>query len=153
MERTRLPVFAAAFAVLLAAPASAAPITVDPSAGDETSNNGKCSLREAISAANNDNTGPGSDCAAGSGADVITLPAGNYTLTLGRPGTFNGTHEDSNTQGDLDISSDVTINGAGAANTTVDAAHIDRVLDIQSGTVTIRGVSLRSVTCWRVSRS
>src|SRR3954470_19895017 len=78
-----------------------------------------CSLREAIVAAN------GSP-----GADVITLPAGTYTLTIG------GAGEDAAATGDLDITDGVTVNGAGAATTTIDGGAIDRVLHVLAGTST-----------------
>src|SRR6186713_823446 len=61
-----------------------------------------CSLREAITAAN-----------AAAGADVITLPAGTYTLTI------TGTNEDLNADGDLDITTPMTINGAGSGSTII----------------------------------
>ncbi|NJN98417.1 MAG: CSLREA domain-containing protein, partial [Anaerolineales bacterium] len=107
--------------VLIAPPVQAATITVNTTA-DENNNDGDCSLREAIIAANEDRAVSG--CPAGSGADTIRLPAGNYVLTLA------GTSEDAALTGDLDISEDVTINGAGRANTTIDANGLDRVFSI-----------------------
>ena len=65
-----------------------------------------CSLRAAISEAN-----------ALASPDVITLPAGIFTNT-----TQAAANEDSNLGGDLDINSDITINGAGSATTIVQAA-------------------------------
>ena len=95
-----------------------------------------CSLREAIAAAN-----------AAAGADIITLPAGTYTLTIA------GRTEEGNTSGDLDITDDLTINGAGAANTIVQAGTnatngIDRVFHIPSPngdgvTVTFNDLTIR----------
>lgn len=78
-----------------------------------------CSLRGAIIAAN----------ANGVGADTINLPAGTYTLTLA------GINEDLGATGDLDITSNITIAGAGAASTiiqagTTNANGIDRVFDL-----------------------
>ena len=115
----------------------AATITVDTTS-DVVADDGQCSLREAISAANTD-TASGSttgECAAGSGTDTITLPAGTYTLTL------TGAAEDNNATGDLDIKSNVTIDGALASNTTISGGAIDRVLHIVSGTVEVNDVTI-----------
>ncbi len=59
--------------------AYAATITVTTT-DDELNVDGDCSLREAIQAANSDAAVDA--CTAGSGADVIELPAGAYTLTV-----------------------------------------------------------------------
>lgn len=103
---------------------------------DEFNGTGLCSLREAIESANTDSS---ADCVAGSGADVIQLPAGTYNLSIA------GTFEDLGATGDLDIFSDLTINGAGASTTIIDANGIDRVIDIIPGTYTvvISGVTIR----------
>jgi len=60
-----------------------------------------CSLREAIIAAN-----------AAAGPDMITLPAGTYTLS--RTGI-----DDTAVNGDLDVTGPLTINGAGQSSTTI----------------------------------
>lgn len=134
-----LPIFSArsfvrnlvAFAVLagfaLAAPlARAATITVTGT-GDTLANNGTCTIREAIINANN-NAATWSDCAAGSGADVINLPAGTITLTIPNvPNSFNA--EELCAKGDLDITSSLTING-NAAGTTINGGAVDRIFDI-----------------------
>jgi len=91
-----------------------------------------CSLREAIIAAN---TTPG--------ADTIILPAGSYTLTIG------GDNEDSGATGDLDITDSVTMTGAGATSTIIDANVLDRVFDLTGSgppdtTVEISGVTLQN---------
>ena len=81
-----------------------------------------CSLRGAISAA---------------GGNTITLPAGNYTLTIAGPS------EDDNATGDLDLTSELTINGAGADATIIDADQIDRVLQVHNGaSVRLNGMTL-----------
>ena len=101
------------------------PITVSTT-DDVLSDDGLCSLREAVRAANLDQASgamPG-ECPAGNGADTIILPAGTYTLTL------PGANEDAALTGDLDITSTVTINGAGAASTIIDGGGIDRVLHV-----------------------
>ncbi len=107
--------------------AQAATITVN-GLGDTLSNNGVCTIREAIINANND-AATWADCAAGSGTDTIVLPAGTITLTIpNSPSQFAA--EDSSVTGDLDITSSININGA-AAGTVIDGgAHIDRIFDI-----------------------
>jgi len=73
-----------------------------------------CSLREAVIAAN-----------ASAGLDFISLPSGTYSLTI------VGGGEDSALTGDLDITDNLEINGAGLANTTIEVgAGDDRVFDV-----------------------
>lgn len=96
-------------------------ITVNTT-NDELNNDGDCSLREAVIAANTDTAVDA--CPAGNGADTIIVPAGIYTLTL------TGADENDAQTGDLDITSPVSINGAGAANTFIDGNAADRVFDI-----------------------
>jgi CSLREA domain-containing protein len=93
----------------------------DAAPGDGSCNNGSgaCTLRAAISEAN-----------ALAGADTITLPAGTYLLKIGHS-------EDDNATGDLDITSDITINGAGMDSTTIDANTNDRAFDIFSGATVV----------------
>jgi len=80
---------------------------------------GNCSLREAIEAAN---TNPG--------ADDVSVPAGTYLLTLGQ----------------LVVSDDVSIAGAGQTSTIIDGNATDRVFDIEvpSGVVEISGVTIQN---------
>lgn len=121
---------------LAAAELGAATITVN-TADDELGNDGDCSLREAIQAANTDTAVDA--CAAGSGADTIVVPAGTYGLTL------TGADEDSNATGDLDIASDVTLAGADAATTILDGNAADRVVHIAAGaTVAIHDLTIRN---------
>jgi CSLREA domain-containing protein len=104
---------------------------------DEINTDGDCSLREAIQAANTDMAVDA--CPAGSGADTITLPTGTYILSLAGP------DEDLNLSGDLDISAPLTLNGHAAADTIIDANHLDRVLQVLSGaTVTLANLTLRN---------
>ena len=79
--------------------------TVDSNPGDGfcTDAQGECTLRAAIMEANN-LVDP----------DVIVLPAGTYTLTIG------GSGENQAMTGDLDITSKLTIVGAGRDLTTID---------------------------------
>jgi MYXO-CTERM domain-containing protein len=67
---------------LLTTPASAVTITVDTTAQATATSaaDGKCSLAEAIAAANGDTAVD--TCPAGLGADVVQIPAGNYELLL-----------------------------------------------------------------------
>ncbi len=95
---------------------------------------GMCSLRAAISEAN-----------VLAGADIINVPAGTYTTTLA------AANENSNAGGDLDITSPLTINGASAATTIVQAnASIntanERVFHILAGgtAVTISNVTVQN---------
>ncbi|NIM52595.1 MAG: CSLREA domain-containing protein, partial [Gemmatimonadales bacterium] len=99
----------------------AATITVNTT-DDELNADGDCSLREAITAANTDAVVD--TCTAGSGTDTITVPAGTYTLSIA------GTGEDAAATGDLDVTDDLTINGAGADSTIIDGGGIDRVLHV-----------------------
>lgn len=88
-------------ALALAGPAQAATLSVN-SLEDEAANDGKCTLREAITSANNDTATGG--CAAGSGDDVIKIGV-EGTVKLG---------------GALpDLSSNISIEGPGADQFTV----------------------------------
>ena len=118
----------------------AAPITVNTT-DDELNADGDCSLREAIQAANTDTAVDA--CSAGSGADTITVAAGTYTLRIA------GAGENANATGDLDITDDLTISGAGAATTIIDGAALDRVLHILPGTT----VEMSELTVRNGSRS
>lgn len=103
---------------------------------DELNTDGDCSLREAIQAANTDTAVDA--CFAGSGADTIVLPAGTYSLSIA------GAGEHANATGDLNITSDLTLQGDGAATTILDGADLDRVLNIFAGQVQISGVTIRN---------
>src|SRR4051812_9707010 len=134
----RLLVLAAA--VLTIGSASARAATIDVSiAGDIVAADGRCSLREAVSAANTDAAVfPGAgECAPGQFADTIVLPAGTYTLAI------PGASENANATGDLDLTSAATIVGAGAGSTTIDADGKDRALDVLGGSkLTISDVTI-----------
>lgn len=88
-----------------------------------------CSLREAIAAAND-----------APGADVIRLPAGRYTLRLA------GAGEDGSAAGDLDLTDDTTILGAGIEGEgtfIVGASGFgDRLLHVVGGSAVLEGVYL-----------
>ena len=116
--------------------ADATIITVNTTA-DELNSDGDCSLREAVRAANADAAVDG--CTAGSGADMILLPAGTYTLTL------EGVNEDAAASGDLDITSSLSMVGISTRDTVIDGNHTDRVIDVL-GTTTLwlRKLTLRN---------
>ena len=79
---------------------------------------GKTSLRAAVMEAN-----------ALSGADTIQLPAGTFFLSRGA-----AIPDATTVNGDLDISQNLTITGAGASSTKLDAANNnDRVFDVLRG--------------------
>jgi CSLREA domain-containing protein len=119
----------------------AASIIIVNSTLDVKQNDGLCTLREAIIAANSDRRSgsrPG-ECIAGSGDDTIILPAGTYILTRSDSGNENASQT-----GDLDIRSNLTIIGDGAAVTIIDGSGItDRIIHTLTGNVTISGVTLR----------
>ncbi|MFN8556453.1 MAG: choice-of-anchor Q domain-containing protein [Dehalococcoidia bacterium] len=91
---------------------------------------GVCTLRAAIMEAN-----------ATAGPDIITLPVGDYPLVL------TGAGEDAALRGDLDITGDLTITGAGKAATIVratTATDLDRVFHIRNrAKVTIQQLTIR----------
>lgn len=70
---------------------------------------GDCSLRGAIRKAN-----------AASGPDQVDVPAGTYTLAIA------GFGENAAATGDLDVTDDLTLVGAGAANTILQACTVDQ---------------------------
>jgi len=82
--------------------AAAATLTVNSITDALIAADNECTLREAIVNANEDTDTTAGDCAAGSGTDVIDVPAGTYVLTTGA----------------LDIASDLVLRGTGA-NVTV----------------------------------
>jgi len=114
----------------VSSPAWANTITVNTTA-DEQNTNTQCSLREAIINANADNQSGSSDCAAGSGADVINI---------GVSGTVN-------LSGVLpDLSSNIEIKGPGADQFTVrrNTGGNYRIFSVTGDTtvVTISGMTI-----------
>lgn len=117
-----------------AAPAGAAQLVVDalgdgvdasPGDGACRTPDGACTLRAAVQEAD-----------ATSGADAITLPAGR--LQLSRPLVFPLPSQTADLEldpsgGDLDVSGTLTIRGAGAGRTTIDAGAHDRAFDVELG--------------------
>jgi len=115
---------------------SAATISVNTYV-DPVANDGKCSLREAITAVN---TGAASgntngECAAGDGNnDTIILPATTYYLTI------PGANEDLNATGDLDLRASMTIAGAGMNSTIITfiGSSLDRVMQVIGPSIQVR---------------
>ncbi len=119
-------------------PAAAAGIIVN-SAADTVADDGVCTLREAITAANTDTASGATtgECAAGSGADTITF-AVNTIITLA------GSQLPS-------VTTEMTITGNGAANTIIQAnaaANTHRVFEVApAGNLTLGGVAVRLGRC------
>lgn len=118
--------------VLYYQPAHSATITVNSTA-DVEADDGTCTLREAIKAANLDTASgatPG-ECPAGSGADVVNVPGGIiYFLS----------------EGEILIWTDMEILGAGRNSTVIDAAGTSNIFR-QTGSpnsLTIRDLGLRN---------
>jgi CSLREA domain-containing protein len=135
--RATLMTLAVLAGLALTTPAQAARIKVETTA-DQFGGGEKCSLREAIRAANQDT--PFGGCSAGNGKDVIRLRAATYRLSRPLVGS------DTPGEGDLDITEGVVIRGRSPHDTIVDgnrATTSDRVLEVLDGTVFIRGIQIR----------
>ena len=124
--------------VLIALDAGAATFVVNSTAdqSDAVPGNGFCSvmtgictLRAAIQEAN-----------ALAGPDTIQLPANLYALSIA------GVGEEMAATGDLDIRDDLTIDGAAAGTTFVDASTLDRVFHVQPMNSATLSVTIRDVT-------
>ena len=110
-----------------AAPVLGASITVNSLDGAAPADDGECTLREAITAANDDAASGASvgECAAGFAADTIIFGvAGTILLASALPA----------------ISSNVSIDGAGAI--TVSGASVHQVFNIAAGTVLLSGLTI-----------
>jgi CSLREA domain-containing protein len=127
---------AAALALSIAGPASAATIKVTTTA-DEFNAGGKCSLREAIWSANHDVAAMAPGCDSGAGADVVKVPPGTYNLTIA------GAGEQLDATGDLDVTAPLTIEHRGDGTATVNAQSLDRVFEVNApggAAVTLSGL-------------
>lgn len=114
---------------------------------DEVNQNGQCSLREAIVAANTNTVS--ADCGNGALVTTINLASGTYTLTIDNPEPQEGPpyrlDDDSGLYGDLDITDTLSLVGA-APNLTIisglSVANTNRILQIHRGTVNLSNLSL-----------
>ena len=89
---------------------------------------GNCPIRAAILESN-----------ALGGAHTITLPAGIHTLTIG------GVGENASATGDLDVTSNITINGVSPSVTIIDVNNIDRVFHILPvGVLTMSNTTIKN---------
>ena len=103
------------FTPMDAAPNVVFNVTTTADANDGACTGSLCTLSDAVIAAN------------GAPGATINVPAGTYSLTLGA----------------LTVSSSMTISGAGAISTTVDAGCNSQVFNITAGTVTISSMTIR----------
>jgi hypothetical protein len=87
---------------------------------------GLCTLRAAIMQANFT-----------AGDDTISLPATTFNLGA-------GTNEDVALDGDLDITSNITINGASATSTFINGSLNERVFHVLSGGFTVSNVTIQN---------
>jgi CSLREA domain-containing protein len=104
---------------------------VDPGDGrcETAHGNGICTLRAAIMEAN-----------ASTGPDVITVPPGTYRLTRRAD-----PDDEFAVVGDLDITNDLTITGAGTAETVIDGDAASRIFDMAPFiTVVLSNMTLRN---------
>ena len=110
--------------VTLIGPSS--PIIVDTSSANHDED-GLCSLREAVSAANLDAIVDG--CVAGSGFDTIIfgLAESEHNLDAGT------SDDDDNLLGDIDIHSSMEILGCGVSSTEISGGSSSRLIQVHSG--------------------
>lgn len=96
-----------------------------------------CSLREAVIAANT-----------AGGSNTVTLPAGTYDLSIVT--TVNSTDpSDTAAAGDLDITSDITINGEATDVTIITTSNNDKVFHGLTGnnaTLTLNKLTFQGIT-------
>jgi CSLREA domain-containing protein len=117
--------------------AHAAVITPDTPM-DENGGGVACSLREAIIAANTDSSFGG--CPAGKAADIISLTAGTYGLSIPR-----GSAGDDRLDGDLYVASQLAITHTGIQPAMIDGGGIDRVIRVVGGgNLTASGLTIRN---------
>jgi CSLREA domain-containing protein len=126
-------------AAALASTAQASTLMITTTADELTSQDGLCSLREAVAAVNS--PGIATDCGpASSISNMIRLPAGQYVLSIAPAGA------DDDLSGDLNVTgtAQLAIVGAGESATVIDATGLgDRVLSIATAaTVTLQKLEI-----------
>src|SRR5262249_47514094 len=122
--------------LIVSPPASAATFTVDseddatdatPGDGQCATKAGSCTLRAAIQEAN-----------ALPGPDSIRLPSGTFLIAR------EGADDDQCIDGDLDITSSITITGGSASGSFIDGNHRSRVFDVRpTGAAVISRVTIQ----------
>ena len=137
MSQTRIaPTLCITVAAALALVTPAQARTIEPNTtADVRADDGRCSLREAVTASYErlPSGAAGGECPAGEGGDTIALGAARYELA-GAAG------DDNNLSGDIDILGSLTIVGRGASDTIIDVRGLDRVIEIgqnNPGTVAV----------------
>lgn len=121
-----------AVVLLAASPVVAVGITVNSFDDDVMAGDGRCTLREAITNANDDTDTTEGDCAAGDGPDTIFLDSGMYWLY----------YWDGEAGGSLFIGDELTIVGTGADLTIIDASELNkRAFSVYAAT-TMFGVTI-----------
>lgn len=98
-------------------------VDANPGDGACRTAGGTCTLRAAVMEAN-----------VFPGPDIVVLPAGHFVLSIPAVPARGQTQENDAGNGDLDLSDTITIRGAGARRTTVDADGTDRVFASQHRT-------------------
>jgi CSLREA domain-containing protein len=127
-----------AMGVVLLSPAAPAAVITPSTFNDENGSGVACSLREAILAANTDAAFGG--CPAGGGPDTIPLSTGSYGLSISR-----GATGDDRFDGDLYVSSPLTITHTGVTPAVIDGRGVDRVIHVYgAGNLTLSGLTIRN---------
>ena len=135
--------------IALAVPAGASAATINvTTTTDELDEGERCSLREAVTAANEDSIANAEGCpTAGEGEDTILIQAGRFTLSrLAPPPNGEQTFENANLYGDLDILDAVRIVHRGIKPAIIAQSRFfpgDRVLHVVGATeVTLQGLTI-----------
>jgi CSLREA domain-containing protein len=132
MGRLTLAGATAVALVLMGGSARAAELTVtstrdavDASVGDgrcaAAGAGGGCTLRAAVQEAD-----------AASGATTIVVPAGRYVLAIAPAPEAGSASDVDPANGDLDLTADIAVRGAGVGRTIIDGGGIDRVFETGS---------------------